>query len=81
MTIEYISKKLIFNFEIYLRFPKPQLPPLFVLPTIISDVIKISIVAFANNISIGMLYAKRNKYEISPNQVNITVFVSLTPQN
>ncbi len=47
----------------------PQLPPFYILPVIISDVLKIFIVTFANNISVATVYAKRNKYEISPNQV------------
>ena len=36
-----------------------------------------AIVAFANNISIGKLYAKRNKYEIAPNQVSLKFIVKL----
>ena len=50
------------------RFPTPQIPAFKVLPKVLADCNKIAIVAYANNISLGKLYAKRNKYEIAPNQ-------------
>lgn len=51
------------------RIPPPQLPPFSIVSDILGDAISIAIVSFAINISMAKMFAKKYKYEISPNQV------------
>ena len=60
--------KAIFNFNI--RIPPPTLPSFSLVSEILGDSISLAIVSFAINISMAKLFAKKYKYEISPNQVN-----------
>lgn len=54
----------------FIRFPAPKVPPVQLLPDIIGNVINISIVSFAINISMAKLFAKKYKYELDSNQVS-----------
>ena len=49
----------------------PEIPPIKIFSILIGDSFGIAIVSFAINISMAKLFAKKNKYEIHPNQVNI----------
>lgn len=49
--------------------PTPKVPPLYLFPKIYDNVIELSLVSFALNISMAKLFAKKNNYEIRPNQV------------
>jgi len=57
------------NLNILISFPAPKVPPVEILPDIIGNVINISIVSFAINISMAKLFAKKYKYELDSNQV------------
>ncbi|XP_043538011.1 solute carrier family 26 member 10 isoform X1 [Chiloscyllium plagiosum] len=49
-------------------FPKPQLPALGSIPSIIGDTIAITFVGYAVSVSLAMLYADKHRYKIDPNQ-------------
>jgi len=55
------------------RLKIPEFPPklIFLLSEIFTDAVGIAIVSFAINISMAKMFAKKYKYEISPNQVRI----------
>lgn len=57
--------------KVFLRIPKPTLPPLHIVPMVLGDSVAIAIVSFAINVSMAKLFAKKHKYEIRPNQVRI----------
>jgi len=57
--------------DIPVGFPAPKLPPFHILPNVFSASISIAIVSFAMNISMAKLFAKKYKYELAPNQVDI----------
>jgi hypothetical protein len=48
--------------------PAPELPPFHIVSKLFGDAISIAIVTFALNISMAKFFAKKYKYEISPNQ-------------
>jgi MFS superfamily sulfate permease-like transporter len=49
--------------------PPPELPSFSLVSEILGDSISLAIVSFAINISMAKMFAKKYKYEISPNQV------------
>jgi hypothetical protein len=52
------------------------MPPLRIFPMIIGDCVGIAIVSFALNISMAKLFAKKHKYHIRPNQVDLSTLFS-----
>jgi MFS superfamily sulfate permease-like transporter len=51
--------------------PVPKLPQLTFWPNILKDAFVIAVIGFSINISLATLFARKNKYKIYPNQVNI----------
>lgn len=52
----------------FLSLPPPELPPFHLISKLFGDAISIAIVTFAMNISMAKFFAKKYKYDISPNQ-------------
>lgn len=62
ILFEYLIIKHIFSLK------APTLPPLEILPDLITDGLLIGVVAFAISISMVKIFATKHGYEISPNQ-------------
>ncbi|RNA41964.1 solute carrier family 26 member 10-like [Brachionus plicatilis] len=54
--------------ELKKGFPAPTAPPVKLISQLFGDSLAIAIVSFAINVSMAKLFAKKHKYEISPNQ-------------
>ncbi|KAF4525273.1 hypothetical protein B566_EDAN009356 [Ephemera danica] len=54
--------------NIPLGLPSPQVPPLWLVPNIISDGATIAVVAFSINLSMASILAKKGNYSIKANQ-------------
>uniref|UniRef100_A0A1B6L5G6 STAS domain-containing protein n=2 Tax=Graphocephala atropunctata TaxID=36148 RepID=A0A1B6L5G6_9HEMI len=48
--------------------PKPEVPPLSLIPNILVDGLVIAIVAFSINISMASIFARKDNYEVDANQ-------------
>ncbi|MGL6015208.1 MAG: SulP family inorganic anion transporter [Selenomonadaceae bacterium] len=57
--------------------PAPRLPPFNIIQTVLGDAISIAIVTYIFQISIAKMFAKKNNYAISPNQVNLFLWLAV----
>uniref|UniRef100_T1J0G6 STAS domain-containing protein n=1 Tax=Strigamia maritima TaxID=126957 RepID=T1J0G6_STRMM len=48
--------------------PKPKVPDINLVADVVFDSIPLAIVAFTVSLSMGMIFAKKHKYEVNPNQ-------------
>lgn len=62
--------------DIPLGFPAPQLPPVELMWTVAVEAIPITIVSYSVTISMAMILAKKQNYEVRPNQELFAMGVS-----
>lgn len=52
----------------YPRLPDPKVPPMEMMPTIAIDALTITIVTYTISMSMALIFANKDKYEVDANQ-------------
>lgn len=53
---------------LFYRIPEPKPPPVSIMSNIASESLVIAIIAYIISVSMAMIFAQKNKYEIKANQ-------------